>query len=348
MGRVSITIEPQGSALALAALPFVAGLSLGWLARGGSLALPSTLRAVLERVTARRGASTAAAAAAAAASPECSSTATSAAAGREGPRHLAVIMDGNRRYARSRRGSVDAGTPLRTALSPRLPPRRHGRDALGDPLKGHEAGASKLLEFIEWCAAENEDASAASPRALTFFAFSSENFDRPPHEVDVLMAQLVRFCAQMRDDALSKRVRVRFLTTDRGRLQPHVRAAMEGLERATACCDGGLHISFAVSYGARQELVGACQALAKRAAAGEIDAAAIDAEALDAELTTAGLPPVDMLIRTSGEQRLSNFLLYQLAYAELFFVDEHWPAITRDSLRRCLGEFAQRRRRFGR
>jgi len=228
------------------------------------------------------------------------------------PRHVAIIMDGNGRWAQER------GLP---------------RSA------GHQAGMGAVRETVEGCL-------HAGVRVLTIFAFSQENWQRPVAEVDALMALLEEFIAKEAEDLRSRGVAVRMLG-DLARLSPSARAAVDRIEAATA---GGSELAFNIclSYGARAELVRAAQHLAERVRAGTLAPEAIDEAALSAELYTAAWPDPDLLVRTSGEMRISNFLLWQVAYAEFYVTPVLWPDFTRDDLFAAILDYQRRDRRFGR
>lgn len=227
-------------------------------------------------------------------------------------RHVAMIMDGNRRWARER-----------------------GLDSI----EGHRAGARTLRDI----------ARASAPlgiEILTVYAFSEENWQREPSEVDLLM-ELVRAFADDEREALgSKNVRVRAI----GRLEAlpaPTKFALDALIAATAGNDG-LLLNLALNYGARSELCDAIRALSLDVKGGRLALSAIDDNVLSGYLYTAGLPDPDLLIRTGGELRLSNFLLYQVAYTELWSTPVYWPDFDADRLAEALASFATRQRRFGR
>jgi len=222
------------------------------------------------------------------------------------PRHVAIIMDGNGRWAKAR------GLP-RAA--------------------GHRAGAEAARETLR-------AAGEAGVECLTLYAFSSENWRRPAQEIADLTG-LLRFYIQRELDSLHREgVRLRILG-DHKAFEVDV-AAMVDRAVAKTAANTRMTLAIALNYGSRAELVRAARAAAETLAPAEIDEAAIE-RALD----TRGLPPLDLLIRTSGEQRLSNFLLWQAAYAELLFVDTLWPDFDGDALRAAIGEYAQRERRYG-
>lgn len=228
------------------------------------------------------------------------------------PKHIGVIMDGNRRF---------------------------GRQKHGVPTKGHWDGGNKLIEFVKWCL-------AAKIPVVTVYAFSSENWNRPQHEVNVLMQIFVRYCNRIEEESRRKGIRVCFLSTSAERFAPEVLARFRQVEEASKHCTN-LTLNVCVSYGAREELALACQRVAARVVRGELKANEISTQDIAASLLTCDVPDPDLILRTSGEQRLSNFLLFQAAYSEFVFVDKFWPAITRDDFKSVLCEFSRRKRRFG-
>jgi undecaprenyl diphosphate synthase len=228
------------------------------------------------------------------------------------PTHLAVIMDGNGRWAHQRQ----------------LP-----RSA------GHQAGMTAVRECVEGC-------RQAGVEVLTLFAFSQENWQRPPEEIDALMALLQEYVAREGSELREQGVTVRVLG-ELTRLTPPARAAVEAIEAETAA-GAALVLNICLSYGSRAELTRAARLLAEAVAAGRLAPADIDEAALARHLYTAGLPDPDLLIRTSGEHRLSNFLLWQVAYAEIHVMPVLWPDFTRRHLFEAILEFQRRDRRFGR
>src|SRR5690606_19169594 len=228
------------------------------------------------------------------------------------PRHVAVIMDGNGRWARRR------------AL-----PRQ----------AGHQAGIKPVRATVELCA-------ELGIETLTLFAFSSENWRRPPDEVRGLMSLFVDALEREVAELDANGIRLRFIG-DLSKLNPTLRDACEAAERRTRG-NRRMNLVIAVAYGGRWDVVQAARRLAARAAAGTLDPAAIDEPLVAAELQMAEYPNVDLLIRTGGEQRISNFLLWDVAYAEVYFTDVLWPDFTAAELRRALEFYAQRQRRFGR
>eukprot|EP00927_Polykrikos_kofoidii_P001082 TRINITY_DN10391_c0_g1_i2.p1 TRINITY_DN10391_c0_g1~~TRINITY_DN10391_c0_g1_i2.p1 ORF type:complete len:375 (+),score=63.33 TRINITY_DN10391_c0_g1_i2:106-1125(+) len=229
-----------------------------------------------------------------------------------GVRHVAVIMDGNRRY---------------------------GKMKHGDGLRGHWFGGEAPVAFVKAYEAEGVN-------ALTVYAFSTENWKRSEREVAELMSVLMQYADEVRVEAMKRDMRVHIWATSPELLPGNVRAKLEKLESDTAH-GRGLLMNICISYGSRQELANAARALAQEAVSGERTVESIDETALAEKLTTAGSPEPDILIRTSSERRLSNFLLYQLAYTEFFFVDKFWPEITRADLRDVLTQYMERHRRFG-
>jgi len=224
------------------------------------------------------------------------------------PAHVAMIMDGNGRWAKERGKSRATG---------------------------HRAGVERLRELIRF-------SSDAGLQALTLYAFSSENWARPQAEVGVLMGLLVEYFNKEIEELHSEGVRIRAigdLSAFPARVQKAVRAA-----QIKTADNPGLALNIALNYGARAELQRAARACSQRAiATGNLP----DQAEFEAQLYTAGLPDVDLMIRTSGEKRLSNFLLYQLAYAELYFTDSYWPDFTKDEYIKALRDYAGRDRRFG-
>ena len=228
------------------------------------------------------------------------------------PRHIAIVMDGNGRWAKARHR-----------------PRSFG----------HNAGRKAVREVVEGCLREGV-------QALTLFAFSSENWHRPEEEVGALMELFVRALDKEVDELHGNGVRLRFigdLSAFDAALRDRMHAAMERTGDNTR-----LHMNVAVNYGGRWEMVHAAQQLANAVAAGKLSAAAIDEAMLDRYTTLAELPPLDLFIRTGGEHRVSNFLLWQLAYAELYFTDTLWPDFDQSSLKHAIDDYARRERRFGR
>lgn len=191
-----------------------------------------------------------------------------------------------------------------------------------------------------------EGAGDAGVEILTLFAFSTENWQRPLQEVSALMGLLKLYARKEREDLKRQGVEVHVLG-DLDRMDPATREAVATIVEGTR---GGtrLRLNLMISYGGREEIVRAARALAVRVASGELSADAIDDPAFEAELFTAGLPDPDLLIRTSGEQRISNFMLWQMAYTELFISPVLWPDFTRERLFEAVLDYQGRERRFGR
>jgi len=227
------------------------------------------------------------------------------------PRHVAVIMDGNGRWA------TEQGLPR---------------------VRGHEAGADTVRAIVRACGERGIE-------ALTLYSFSTENWGRPGDEVEALMALLARYLSDEREELMGNKVRLQGIG-QLERLPPHVRRLLEEATRVTADNDG-LLLTLALSYGSRAEIVAAVRRIAEEVADGTLDAAAIDESTITDRLYTAGVPDPDLLIRTSGEMRLSNFLLWQLAYAELYVTDVFWPDFREPHLDVALEAYARRQRRFG-
>lgn len=203
---------------------------------------------------------------------------------------------------------------------------------------GHEAGAESVREITRAC-------RRMGIEALTLYSFSTENWRRPEDEVGALMGLLARFLVEERREILDNDIRLNAIGQI-DRLPLAVRAALKELMHASRQ-NRGMVLTLALSYGSRAEIVDAARALAKKAAAGRLKPDAIDEAAFAAELGTAGLPDPDFLIRTSGELRLSNFLLWQLAYAEIFVTDVLWPDFRTPQLQIALDAYRNRERRFG-
>ena len=227
------------------------------------------------------------------------------------PRHVAIIMDGNGRWANAR------NLP-RTA--------------------GHAAGTEALRDIIR----ASDDWGI---ECLTIYAFSTENWARSKDEVGALMSLLLRYFASEIDELDEKNVRILILGDVDGLPAPQREAVVNAMARTRG--NTGLKLNIALNYGGRAELVRAARTLARRVQAGELAPDGIDEAACAAELYTAGMPDVDLLIRTSGEMRLSNFLPWQTAYAEMVFDRTYWPDFDRAAYLRALREYAGRSRRFG-
>jgi len=227
------------------------------------------------------------------------------------PRHVAVIMDGNGRWAQRRA----------------LP--RHF---------GHRAGAKAVRATVEGCVRRGIE-------ALTIFAFSSENWQRPPEEVTRLMELFVESIDKEVDELHRNGIRVRFIG-ELSRLREGLEAKIRAAEERTAG-NTRMTLYIAVSYGGRWDIVEAARRLAQRVAAGALAAGAIDESTFAAELQLAGAPEPDLFIRTGGEQRISNFLLWNLAYSELYFCDTLWPDFDDEALEAALRFYSSRQRRFG-
>ncbi|MEN9798223.1 MAG: hypothetical protein RL653_1919 [Pseudomonadota bacterium] len=227
------------------------------------------------------------------------------------PAHVAIIMDGNGRWAEGR-----------------------GRSRV----EGHREGSQSVRDVTR-CARR------VGLKALTLYAFSAQNWARPIEEVHALMELLREYLESERSEILDNGIRLDAVG-DLDRLPSSVREPLERL-RADSRAGTGMRLTLALSYGGQEELVEAARRVAARVKAGELEPSALDAETFAAELSTGQLPPVDLLIRTSGEQRTSNFLPWQLAYAELLFVDTPWPEFRAADFLQCLRGFQGRERRFG-
>ena len=228
------------------------------------------------------------------------------------PRHVAIIMDGNHRWAQKRHLPGSAG---------------------------HRAGARAVRPVAQ-------RAAELGVEVLTLFAFSTENWFRPRREVSLLMALMRRVLTEDVDELHRERVRVQIIG-DRSRFSDDLQKLMADAEALTAD-NTRMTLMIAANYGGRWDIVNAARALAEEVEAGRLRAQDIDEAALDGALSLAGVPPPDLCIRTGGDHRISNFLLWQFAYTELFFTDRFWPDFDGAALEESLGEFYCRQRRFGR
>jgi undecaprenyl diphosphate synthase len=228
------------------------------------------------------------------------------------PRHVAIIMDGNGRWARAR------GLPR---------------------FRGHTEGMQSVREIVE----ASVEIGFSN---LTLYAFSQENWNRPAAEVNALMKLLQRYVAKERDELVRQGVEV-MVFGDLDRLSSGPRKAVDMIQTTTA---GGrnLRLNLMISYGGRAEITRAVRLIAAAVKRGELDPADIDEAVIANHLYTAGLPDPDLLIRTSGEQRISNFMLWQLAYTELYITPTLWPDFRRADLEAAIHEYQKRERRFGR
>ena len=227
------------------------------------------------------------------------------------PQHVAIILDGNGRWAKSK----------------------------GMPRNFGHAQGSKNVERI--C----EEAWRLGIKYLTVYAFSTENWNRPQDEVDALMNLLRRYMKTCLTTASKNDMKVRVIG-DITRLDEDIRSRILELEEATKN-NGGLNFQIAINYGSRDELVRGIRRLAQDCVDNKQDPAEITEAVIERYLDTHGIPDPDLLIRTSGEQRLSNFLLWQLAYTEFYFTDVHWPAFTKEELIKAIEQYNKRDRRFG-
>ncbi len=227
------------------------------------------------------------------------------------PRHVAIIMDGNGRWAQKQ------GLPR---------------------IEGHRQGVSSVRRITE-------HAARLGIEQLTLYCLSSENWRRPETELAFLMQLLGHYMIEERDLLMQQRIRLSVI----GRREGLPPGTLSDVDRTVELCAGndGMRLCLAINYGSRGEIVDAARALAVEVAAGRLDPEAIDEAALAARLNTDGMPDPDLLIRTAGEMRLSNFLLWQISYAELWVTPVEWPAFTEEHLEQALQDFARRDRRFG-
>ena len=229
----------------------------------------------------------------------------------DAPRHVAIIMDGNGRWAKER------GLPRR---------------------EGHRAGAESVREVVEAC-------KELEIKYLTLYAFSSENWNRPRAEIKALMELLERFLRKKTPEMHKQGVRLQAI----GRLDALPDSCRKQLDQAITqtAANTDLDLILALSYGAREEIVDAVRQLAREAVSGERDPETIDNETISQHLYTAGIPDPDLLVRTSGECRLSNFLLWQISYAEIVITSKFWPDFRKADLHEAIAEYTRRNRRFG-
>lgn len=227
------------------------------------------------------------------------------------PRHIAIIMDGNGRWANER------GLPR---------------------VEGHRAGAESVRESVDTC-------REIGVEYLTLFAFSSENWNRPKNEVDALMGLLEKFLRDKLPELLKQNVR--FHTIGRRSMLPD--KCLKQIDKAIESTKGntGLNLVLALSYGSREEIVDAARAITEKAVAGELDPADIDNAMFANHLYTSDIPDPDLLIRTSGELRISNFLLWQISYSEIVISPKFWPDFKNADLHAAVEEYSRRHRRFG-
>ncbi len=227
------------------------------------------------------------------------------------PKHLAIIMDGNGRWAQERH-------------LPRM--------------VGHQKGVEAVRNVVEEC-------RSAGISYLTLYAFSSENWGRPAEEVSALMGLLARYLRKELKSLLTQKIRLKVIG-EIDRLPGNIREILSEVSNQTKD-KTSMTLTLALSYGSRDEMLRACRALAQGVSDGTFTSDMIDEQLFSSQLDTVGMPDPDLLIRTSGEMRISNFLLWQMAYTELYFCEVYWPDFTKEVLNVALTEFGQRKRRFG-
>ena len=227
------------------------------------------------------------------------------------PRHVAIIMDGNGRWARQR------GMPR---------------------VEGHLRGVQSVRGTVEECC-------RLGLGQLTLYCLSSENWKRPQHELDFLMTLLHKYLLDERAEIMGQNIRFTVIGRRAG-LPDNVLAEIDENIRISSQ-NTGMTLALAINYGARTEIVDAVRAIAERVRRGELDPAAIDEDTIGGALYTAGMPDPDLLVRTAGEMRVSNYLLWQISYAELWVTEKCWPDFDRDTLHQALRDFGRRERRFG-
>jgi undecaprenyl diphosphate synthase len=229
------------------------------------------------------------------------------------PRHVAVIMDGNRRY---------------------------GKEKYGNSTRGHLDGSRKLIEFAQWCFVEGIE-------ILTVYAFSTENWNRDAEEVSALMSIFCKYCDEIRTEAIEKGIRIHVLTTEGEKIPEDVRIGIKRMEVETRHCTK-FTMNICLSYGGRNEIVNACKSVAIDLQAGKLNVYEIGETVLQSKMLTSHCCDPEVIIRTSGEERISNFLLWQAAYSEFFFLKKQWPELEKGDLLDVIRDFATgRTRRFG-
>ena len=228
------------------------------------------------------------------------------------PLHVAIIMDGNGRWAKKR---------------------------MLNRVRGHEKGADVVRMVVRTC-------REIGIRYLTLYAFSTENWQRPKTEIKVLMGLLKRFLVNEKQEMLENNIRLNVIG-EKERLPEDVQAEIRRTMDETAHNDG-MQLNLALSYGGRSEITRACSEIARKVKNGEVDIFSITPEFFEKHLYTTDIPDPEILIRTSGEYRISNFLLWQIAYSEIFITPTLWPDFTREELLAILSEYGNRDRRFGR
>ena len=227
------------------------------------------------------------------------------------PKHIAIIMDGNGRWAEAR------GLPK---------------------IMGHKQGVESVRRVVKACI-------KTGVKYLTLYAFSTENWSRPDYEVKALFQLLEDFIDKEFELFHDKKIRFRVIG-ERQKIQKDLLAKIEALEKDTSQYNN-LTVNIALSYGGRQEILNAAKGLAEEAESGRLKASSIDEKAFSERLYTRGQPDPDLLIRTSGEMRVSNFLLWQISYAEFYVTEKLWPDFNEDDLNKAIEEYNKRERRFG-
>ena len=227
------------------------------------------------------------------------------------PRHIAIVLDGNGRWARAKH-------------RPRF--------------MGHKKGVEAVREIVKAC-------GALKVECLTLFAFSSENWKRPEEEIKSLMSLFMLALDREAKSMARNNVKLQIIG-DLSFFSEKLQVKIKHVEELTAHCNG-LQLIVAANYGGRWDITQAAKSLAKKVASGEMDANLISEDDISSQLTTAGLPDPDLFIRTGGDKRISNFLIWQMAYAELYFTDVLWPDFNEDELHKAITDYSSRQRRFG-
>lgn len=229
------------------------------------------------------------------------------------PKHIAVVMDGNRRYAK--------------------------KNCLNNSIQGHWLGGERLVDFIQWSMEEKVE-------ILTMFAFSSENWNRSKEEIDALMNLFMNYIDKLKKESLKNNIKIKFFITKSNSLPPNVYKSIQELEEISSKCTK-FTVNICMSYGGRGDILNSCKKICSQVIENELNINDINEDLFTKNLESFGCPDPDLLIRTSGEYRLSNFLLWQIAYTELFFINKLWPEISQLDLKNVIKEYNERSRRFG-
>ena len=218
--------------------------------------------------------------------------------------------------------------------------RRYGQSKYGSALRGHWDGSKTLVDFAKWCMAEGI-------QVLTVYAFSTENWNRSASEISSLMKIFCKYCDELRVEALEKGIQLRVLSTDTEKIPPDVAQGIHRMVEETKHCSKFI-MNICLSYGSRHEIVKACRSVVHDVIQQKLKPSDVNETTFESKLMTFPYSDPDVVIRTSGEYRISNFLLWQLAYSEMFFLDKQWPELEKEDLLEIIRAFGTcRKRRFG-